>query len=312
MKDDKCLHVAVGVIKNKEGEILISLRHDSAHQGGLWEFPGGKVELGESVELALQRELKEELNISIQAFSPLIKINHQYTDLKVLLDVWAVTLFAGNPEGLEGQNVLWVKPDQLAGYSFPEANYPIISAARLPYEYAILNGDDEQVLLRDLNTVLNNDVKLIQARIKSLSTNEVIHFCQLAMPLCQAKGAALLLNSAAKGASKVSVDGLHLTAKCLLSLNKRPEGYVWVAASCHNQLELQHAEKIGVDFVVLAPVLPTKTHPESMPLGWEGFKGLVSQVNLPVFALGGMSRQNLNLSQLSGAQGIAGISAFLV
>ncbi|HIF54036.1 MAG TPA: NUDIX domain-containing protein, partial [Methylococcaceae bacterium] len=90
MSSASALHVAVGVVKNATGHILIALRHDTAHQGGLWEFPGGKVEAGESVEQALSRELKEELNISVQKMMPLIKVRHQYSDLKVLLDVWTV------------------------------------------------------------------------------------------------------------------------------------------------------------------------------------------------------------------------------
>ncbi len=308
----KFLHVAVGVIKDKEGKILISLRHNSAHQGGLWEFPGGKIESGELVEQALARELKEELNISVQELVPLITIKHEYSDLKVLLDVWTVTHFSGTAIGREGQEIQWVNHEQLVHYSFPEANYPIISAVRLPSEYAILNGENEHVILQRLVNLLDNDIKLIQARIKSFTAEAAMHFCELAMPLCKAKGAALLVNSSVKAVDRVHTDGIHLTAKDLLSLKQRPPGYTWVAASCHNQQELQHAEQIGVNFVVLAPVLPTKTHPNATTLGWEKFKTLTNRVNLPVFALGGMSRKDKYLAQISGAQGIAGISTFLL
>ena len=302
----------MGVIKDRDGRILISLRHDSVHQGGLWEFPGGKVEPGESVKQALARELREELSISVQEIVPLIGIKHQYADLDVFLDVWTVTLFLGEPMGLEGQTIKWVSPEQLTAYAFPEANYPIISAAKLPAEYAILNGVDEHVLLEGLNTILDNGVKLIQARIKLLSASIVMRFFELAIPLCKEKGAILLVNSDVKNADKVDVDGLHLTAHDLLACKQRPVGYTWVAASCHNQVELQHAEKIGVDFVVLAPVLPTKTHPDIAPMGWKRFKQLTTKVNIPVFALGGMARQDKYYSQLYGGQGIAGITAFLL
>ena len=312
LKSSKYLHVAVGVIKDRDGRILISLRHDAAHQGGLWEFPGGKVDSGEAVEQALVRELREELDISVQEIVPLIEIKHQYTDLNVLLDVWTVTLFSGEPSGLEGQTIKWVSPEQLTTYTFPEANYPIITAARLPAEYAILNGVDEHDLLRDLNTILDNDVKLIQARIKLLSAIAVMRFFELAIPLCKEKGATLLVNSDVTNADKINADGIHLTARDLLTCRQRPAGYAWVAASCHNQMELQHAELIGVDFVVLAPVLPTKTHPDTAPMGWEKFKQLTAMVNIPVFALGGMTKQDKYFSQLSGAQGIAGITAFLL
>lgn len=311
MKAEKGLHVAVGVIKDINGNILISLRHDSAHQGGLWEFPGGKVEIGETVEQAVMRELKEELGISVQQLAPLIKIKHQYTDLNVFLDVWSVTLFSGNPVGCEGQKIKWVSPEELDFYSFPKANHPIITAARLPAEYAILNAETDDSLLTDLNNMLDNGIKLIQARIKPLSTAAVEHFFEQAIPLCAEKGGSLLVNSAVKNVAKLNVEGIHLTAQDLMSLKQRPAAYIWVAASCHNLLELQHAEQIGVDFVVIAPVLATNTHPDADPLGWEKFQTLTSMVNLPVYALGGMKKQDTYTAQRAGAQGIAGISVFL-
>jgi 8-oxo-dGTP diphosphatase len=311
LKLSKLLHVAVGVIKNQQGNVLISLRHQSVHQGGLWEFPGGKVEKGESVKQALIRELKEELDISIQELMPLIKINHHYTDLDVLLDVWTVSLFSGEPKGCEGQKIKWVSPEHLSQYPFPAANIPIITAARLPDEYAILNGNEEDVLLNNLKRLLSQGVKLIQLRAKSLSAQAVMRLLKLATPLCQEKGVVLLVNSAVKNAAELNVDGLHLTARDLLALKQRPSAYLWVAASCHNQFELQHAVKIGINFVVLAPVLTTKTHPDVEPLGWAKFKQLANNVNLPIFALGGMQKKHKDIALVAGAQGIAGISTFL-
>ena len=119
------LHVAVGVIKNAANEVLISKRDQNVHQGGLWEFPGGKIEAGESVRNALGRELNEELGIVVSSASPLIKVRHTYPDLTVLLDVWRVDSFKGQPQSLEGQAIAWVPDDQLTKYSFPAANIPI-------------------------------------------------------------------------------------------------------------------------------------------------------------------------------------------
>ena len=305
------MHVAVGVIKNKNGDILISLRPDSVHQGGLWEFPGGKVEKGESVKQALIREIKEELDITVQGLMPLIKINHQYTDLIVLLDVWTVSFFSGVPKGYEGQMIKWVSPGQLTHHPFPAANFPIITAAKLPAEYAILLGNEEDVLLKNLYILLGKGIKLIQFRAKTLSAEAVKSFIKLAYPLCQQKGVVLLVNSAVKNVSKINVDGIHLTSRDLLALKQRPAEYLWVAASCHNQIELQHAEQIGVDFAVLAPVLPTLTHLDAEPLGWPNFKALVNNTKLPVFALGGMQKEDKVTALEAGAQGIAGITAFL-
>jgi 8-oxo-dGTP diphosphatase len=127
------------------------------------------------------------------------------------------------------------------------------------------------------------------------------------------------MNSAVKNVEACAVDGIHLTSRHLMSATRRPaflcktseQAHYWVAASCHNLQELQHAQTIGVDFVVLAPVLATKTHPETEPLGWEQFTKLVSQVNLPVYALGGLSESGLDRARQTGAQGVAAIRAFL-
>lgn len=311
MKGDSYLHVAVGVIKDGDGNILISLRHDAAHQGGLWEFPGGKVEVGESVEQALTRELKEELDISVHELSPLIQTKHQYSDLNVLLDVWTVSHFSGKAIGCEGQKIKWVHPEQLTDYSFPKANRPIITAARLPIEYAILNAGNTADLLTDLKQLLAKDIKLIQARIKSLTATEAADFIQQALPLCKEKSARLLINSAVENARQLKADGLHLTSTDLLALQHRPEGYNWVVASCHNQQQLKHAEKIAVDFVVLSPILATKSHPEAEPLGWDAFKSLAETVNIPVYALGGMEKRYCQKALSMGGQGIAGITGFL-
>ena len=124
------VHVAVGVICDETQNILIAKRSDDRHQGGLWEFPGGKVEGGESLIDALARELHEELGIRIVAehCSSLITIEHDYGDKVVCLDVCWVRCFQGQPEGREGQPLAWVARQNLHQYAFPEANRAIIDA----------------------------------------------------------------------------------------------------------------------------------------------------------------------------------------
>jgi 8-oxo-dGTP diphosphatase len=305
------LQVAVGVIKNPSGQVLISLRNDKLHQGGLWEFPGGKIKESETAEQALTRELKEELDITVQAATPLITINHQYPDIAVQLRVFTVGRYDGEVKSCEGQPFLWVNPDDLTKYAFPAANQPIIIAARLPHYYAILDDADPTLLLVNLKTILDKGIKLIQARLKTLSVAAVERFLEQARPLCKTHNAWLLLNSGVKHSGRFEVDGLHLTSRDLMATYQRPENKQWVAASCHNLDELHHAQKIGVNFVVLAPVLPTPTHPEASILGWNQFAGLVSHTNLPVYALGGLSKADLPTAQQSGGQGIAAVRAFL-
>ena len=121
------VHVAVGVVVNRDRQVLVAKRHDNQHQGGLWEFPGGKVMAGEDVRQALSRELLEEVNIDVRESSPLLKINHDYGDKQVLLDVWYVSVFAGKAEGREGQPVKWISVTEFAEHDFPAANAEIIS-----------------------------------------------------------------------------------------------------------------------------------------------------------------------------------------
>ncbi len=121
------VHVAVGIIGNTAGAVLIARRPARAHQGGLWEFPGGKVEADESVEAALKRELREELDIELQGALPLLQVFHAYPDKTVLLDVWQAQDYYGEPQGREGQPIRWVMPMQLHGFAFPAADKPIIT-----------------------------------------------------------------------------------------------------------------------------------------------------------------------------------------
>lgn len=122
------VHVAVGIVRNSAGAVLIARRPDGAHQGGLWEFPGGKVEEDEPVAAALGRELHEELGITVQAAEPWLQVRHAYSDKTVLLDVWRVTAYGGEPHGREGQPLAWAAPAAMTGFTFPAADQPIIAA----------------------------------------------------------------------------------------------------------------------------------------------------------------------------------------
>lgn len=304
------LHVAVGVVRDKNGNILLTQRAKHAHQGGLWEFPGGKLEANETVMQALQRELHEEVGITVQAAKPLIKIKHDYPDLQVLLDVWQVNHFQGDATACEGQAMRWVAPQQLSQFQFPAANVPIIAASRLPDRYAILEGRNTGEVLHNLQCMLNQQVRLLQLRLKSLPASEIEAVQREVLASCRQHKVTVLINSDQPFSTQLA-DGLHLSSRALMACKNRPQHFEWVAASCHNLQELNQAELIGVDFVVLAPVLPTSTHPNAKPLGWETLQSLIEQVNLPVFALGGLSLQDIDRVIDAGGQGIAGISAFL-
>ncbi|PIE83453.1 MAG: hypothetical protein CSA09_00845 [Candidatus Contendobacter odensis] len=121
-------HVTVGIITDKSGAVLISRRPDGAHQGGLWEFPGGKLEAGETVEMALRRELQEEIGITVQVSKAFLQVEHRYSDKTVLLDVRWVLTFLGEPYAREAQPLAWVMPTDFHNFTFPAADEPIIAA----------------------------------------------------------------------------------------------------------------------------------------------------------------------------------------
>ena len=311
MPEIQPVHVAVGVIRDHLNNILISKRHKHLHQGGLWEFPGGKVEKGEDVKQALARELKEELNLTVEQAKPLISINHQYDDLAVWLDVWEVVEFSGDLKPREGQPIRWVNSDELVSYNFPAANLPIISASCLPRFYAILDDNKLEQLQQNFLHFVSQNIKLIQLRAKSLPEHEVEKFMHFIEPFREKNAVHLLLNSAMNNAWKLAQSGLHLTGTDLRTLSTKPTGFKWIGASCHTLEDLQLAEHYQLDFAVLGAVLPTETHPGIETLGWEKFGNLVSQVNIPVYALGGMDLSDQEQAIYSGAQGIAGIRTFL-
>jgi 8-oxo-dGTP diphosphatase len=309
----KRVHVAAAVIRGADGRILIARRADSQHQGGLWEFPGGKVESGETVQAGLARELKEELGIGVTSARPLIKIQHDYPDKQVLLDVWEVSAFSGVPHGAEGQPLAWVSNRELVNYDFPAANQPILAAARLPAEYLITPDNlDNPELLRGMQKAIANGIKLIQLRAPNRYDPQYRDLAVDAAGLCAGK-AQLMLKGPLEWLGDFPSAGWHLTAEQLRKYASKgrpfPE-HRWLAASCHSAEELTLAEQMGVDFVTLSPVQPTQTHPEAMPLGWELATELIGGFSKPVFLLGGVGPDERSRAWDSGAQGVAGIRAF--
>lgn len=305
------LHVAVGAVVDAQGLILIARRPPQVHLGGLWEFPGGKLEAGESVRQALARELAEEIGIQVISCRPLIQLCHRYPEREVLLDVWRVEAFSGQAHGRENQPVAWVAAEELHRYAFPEGNRPIIAALRLPSCYAIVNAAAqeraEEVEAR-LQGLAERGVSLAQLRAPDWPAAAYRALAQRLLLRAESLGLRLLLNAEPSLAQELGAAGVHLPAARLLALPQRPlpAGF-WVAASCHNAEELAQAERIGADFAVLSPVLPTASHPQAQPIGWDGFARWTTAANLPVYALGGLSPADLQQAWRHGAQGIAAI-----
>ncbi|NVK44248.1 MAG: Nudix family hydrolase [Oceanospirillaceae bacterium] len=308
----RLIHVAAAVIVDESRRILLARRPDDKHQGGLWEFPGGKVEPGEPVREALDRELHEELGIRVERARPLIQIPHHYPDKSVLLDVFLVEGFSGQAHGREGQPVCWVDASALDNYDFPAANRPILAAAQLP-DRILITGNaatiDEYVTR--VRAALDKGVRWIMLRAKGETEDAIAEIYARLRPICDAAGAVLAVNCEPVLASRLGADALHLSSVQLAELASRDafEGR-WLSASCHDAQQLERAASLGLDFTTLSPVMPTATHPGAEVLGWDSFAAQVSEAVLPVYALGGMGEEDLPTAWARGAQGIAAIRAW--
>ncbi len=312
MTSQQRTHVVAAAIEDGRGRVLLSLRPGHLHQGGLWEFPGGKVEAGESARGALQRELQEELGIVPEDCRPLIRIRHDYPDRAILLDVWRVTRFGGIPCGREGQVIEWTPIAQLSQKAFPAANEPVIKALQLPSCYLITpEPDEEGAFLARLRRAMDRGVKLVQLRAKGLDDEAYAALARQVIPLCRAAGARILLNRDMALAMALGADGIHLDSRRLMTarVGDVPAGLL-LGASCHDREEVVQANRLGVDFMVISPVLPTRSHPHAIPLGWAGFRDLSERALAPAYALGGVSPGHLDEACRAGAQGIAAIRAF--
>lgn len=306
------VHVAVAVIQDASGRVLLARRADGVHQGGLWEFPGGKVERGEGLAQALRREIREELGVVVNTHQPLIDLTYRYPDKTVRLDVHRILHYFGSPIGLEGQPLEWVLPEQLQQYAMPAADRPICTALRLPQQYLITGPDPAMPgqFLRRLEAALVRGARLVQLRAPGLGRDQYSSLAADAQALCRKHGAKLLLNCPVELALELNADGIHLSSSRLSGLSERPlTEDKWVAASCHNLDELQQAMAVKADFCLLSPVLATKSHPDAEPMGWERFSQLVAQASIPVYALGGLGPHYVEVAVKHGGQGIAAIGA---
>ena len=313
----KRVHVVAAVIE-QEGEILIARRPDHLHQGGKWEFPGGKVEPNERIEDALCRELEEELGIEPDRFESLITIAHDYPDKQVLLDVWRVTSFKHEAVGAEGQEIRWVSPQNLKEFEFPDANVPIVTASQLPRHYVITPELDVSIdgpvdgFCESFRCALEAGHRLFQLRLKKIMPDTVAsQLVEALSALRQEYGAWILVNSDMDQSLQQQFDGVHLTSRQLHKVVSRkhyPNG--WLAASCHTPDDVRQAEKIGVDFITLSPYRHTASHPDAAPIATESFAQWVRAAKLPVFALGGVGPDDLDALAALGAQGGAGISGY--
>jgi 8-oxo-dGTP diphosphatase len=302
------IDVAAGVLERADGSFLLAQRPPGKVYAGYWEFPGGKVEPGEAPDRAIARELHEELGIDVGAVYPWLTRDYDYEHAAVRLHFLRITDWRGEPHGREGQQFAWQQPGHLTVAPVLPANGPILRALALPHVYGVTNAAavGAQEFLRRLHRALERGLKLVQLREPALSQREFAQLVRSTLAAAREHGARVLVNGDPDFAMAAGADGVHLTAARLMATTRRPHCPL-VGASCHDERELSHAAALGLDFVVLGPVAATPSHPGAPVLGWLSFAALIQRYPLPVYAIGGLSAEDLRAAWTAGAHGIAAI-----
>lgn len=309
-------HVAVGVLVNQQGEVLLAQRPIGKPWEGWWEFPGGKIEANENVEQALRRELQEELGILVTQSTPWVNFTHEYPNTIAHLYFHKVSAWQGEPQGLENQAFKWVRPEQapLLGDILPASISPL-KWLQLPDCYAITHIGTPSNIARYLDQFehsLQQGIKLFQFREPSwqdgVGAHSLFTIFEHLLQRCRQANAKLLVNSVHPKAWAQQADGLHVRAIDAVRCDERPmPSDKLVGISCHHLADVLYSHILRADFIVLGHVEQTPSHPTSPPLGWAQFTTLAAEAGRPVYAIGGQSLQTLDHAKRHGAHGIAGI-----
>jgi len=307
----KIVHVAAAVITRPDGSFLVGQRAADTFYPGYWEFPGGKVEAGETPRDALIRELHEELDMEVLEAWPWLTREHVYEHAHVNLHFFEVPAWRGEIHDRVHSALSWQQAATMDVEPMLPANGPIIKALRLPRRMGITQaaeiGIDTQ--LARLDQALAGSLRLVQIREPGLSPPDREAFARAVLARTRAAGAIALINDDVDLATRLGADGVHLPARRLTELNTRPD-LEWVGASCHTRDELEQAAALGLDYALLGAVKPTASHPERDGLGWAGFADRIHTLPLPVLALGGLKPDDLDTAKAHGAHGVAGIRSF--
>ncbi len=302
--------VAAGVLIRPDGRFLLASRPEGKPYASYWEFPGGKVESGESIAEALARELHEELAIDIGPAYPWVVRVFDYPHARVRLHFCRVFEWRGQMQAREHQEFGFFSSQRLPSGPLLPATTPVLRWLQLPALYAIsaVAQLGRELFLQRLESALAAGLRLLQFREPELDATDAASILQQVLDRARAAAATVLVNSRHHPSLWHRADGVHLTAADLATAAERPE-FKWVGASTHSRSEIERAAALGVDFVVAGPVQSTSTHPHRPPLGWPAFANVIANAAMPVYALGGMQAGDLPHAMRHGAHGIAALSA---
>lgn len=312
------IDVAVGVILDADGRVLLGQRPEDKPWAGWWELPGGKIEAGETVLQALARELQEEIGITVTESAPWVTYVHEYPKTIVRLAFCKVTAWEGEPRGLENQALAWTHPHEPleVGPVLP-ATEPPLRWLTFPDQYLLSRITSAQGLdawLARLDAALAKGVGLVQfrepewqarAHHDTTERQQLEAAFQAVLQRCRAAGVRCLVNAVHPESWWTLADGVHLRGSDLLLRRAVPAKPALLAASVHNEAERQAATEMKVDFMVMGHVLDTPSHPDTPAIGWEAFAELAQGAACPVYAIGGQGPATLLEAKQHGAHGVA-------
>ena len=288
-------------------EFLLGQRAPGTFYPGYWEFPGGKVEPGEHPVDALVRELDEELGIRVLECSPWITLSHEYEHAFVRLHFFRVEAWSGELHDHVHSALCWQRADTLTVGPMLPANGPVLKSLRLPGRMAVSHAWQigAAAQLDAIRRACAARPLLLQIR-EPVFDEDTRVFAAEAIRIARSAGSLTVINGDPDTARSLDADGVHLKSAQLAALDARP-ALDWVGASCHTADDLVHAQRLGLDYAVVGPVLPTATHPGAPALGWDTLANLIAGCAIPVFAIGGLDGSHEAQAHACGAHGIAAI-----
>ena len=295
------VNVAIALLFH-QAKVLVGWRTAKQHQGNKYEFPGGKVEQGETAEQACRREVFEEVGVDLEQWHSFDIIQHEYDDIVVNLHLFYASVLTAQLQDIQPPWA-WYRRDQLRNLNFPKANQAIIE--RLYWSPYIKISEN----LNEIQQIAPET--LLYWRIDELGEDQLQQLKQLN----STQLAKLIVNvdlwNMLPIEIKTQIFTIHFKQYQVIQLNtqKLPHG-VRCLAACHDLAALQQAQQVGCEAVFLSPVLATESHPDTATLGWAQFSDLAAHSTIPVFALGGLKPNDLTFAQQHHAYGVAGIRAF--
>ncbi len=305
----KITEVAVAIFLKPDGTFLLSSRPEGKPYAGYWEFPGGKIEAGESVRDALLRELIEELNVTITRATPWFTFMMHYTHATVRLHCWRVTEWQGEMRGMESQQFSWQSLREMTVTPTLPGCAPIFKALALPMVYTTCtqNGISAESSLQHWSgsrsknaskqpSIIEFESPLISPMMQ-IRVQKYQKYAHDLTEFAQAAGVRVLISGDISAAKMMRANGVQLTASQLATLSARPD-FVLVGATVNTRVELEQAAKIDCDFAVI-------DLSAEMPMNWAAFADLTHATPLPCYAAGAFSTNDLRIAIKNGAHGIA-------